>query len=177
MLICAALSAAILVATRNLLVFGIFIFITGLMDGVDGAIARLTNRQSKFGGFFDSTMDRVSEGIIYTALLIVEAVVLVFGSTINILLIGLSLIFSFLISYTRARLDLALAGQLKVDSNIGFLGRSERLFFLFILSVISFFSSTLVFSWGFVLYTISVIGTALFRIIYYKDYLTRDEME
>ena len=177
MLICATLSATILISTRNLLVFGIFIFITGLMDGVDGAIARLTNRQSKFGGFFDSTMDRVSEGIIYTALLIVEAEVLVFTNIINILLIGLSLIFSFLISYTRARLDLSLLGEQKVDSNIGLLGRSERLFFLFILSVISYFSTIFVFSWGFVLYTFSVMGTALFRIICYKDYLTRAEVE
>ncbi|GAH16536.1 unnamed protein product, partial [marine sediment metagenome] len=45
-------------------------FITGIMDGCDGAIARLTNNSTKFGGFFDSFMDRFSEFFIFLGLLI-----------------------------------------------------------------------------------------------------------
>jgi len=59
-----------LVIFRNLLFFSIFVFITGIMDGCDGAIARLTNKSTKFGGFFDSFMDRLSEFIIFFGLFI-----------------------------------------------------------------------------------------------------------
>ena len=67
MLGCAFMAGLGLILWQNLLWFGIWVFITGLMDGVDGAIARSTERGSAFGAFFDSTMDRASEGVIYLA--------------------------------------------------------------------------------------------------------------
>jgi len=57
------ISFFVLVFIQNLLLFSIFVFITGIMDGCDGAIARLTGKSTKFGGFFDSIMDRFSEFI------------------------------------------------------------------------------------------------------------------
>jgi len=68
MLFFSILSSLSLILLDNLLLFGMFIFITGIMDGIDGAIARLTHTNSKFGAFFDSSMDRLSEGIIYLAI-------------------------------------------------------------------------------------------------------------
>ena len=62
MLISAILSFVSLVFFSHLLIFAIFIFITGILDGVDGAIARLTNKSTKLGGFFDSITGRCLRG-------------------------------------------------------------------------------------------------------------------
>ena len=70
MLCFSLLSFVFLIFFRNLLYFSIFIFVTGIMDGCDGAIARLTNKSTKFGGFFDSFMDRFSEFFIFFGLFI-----------------------------------------------------------------------------------------------------------
>ncbi|GAH51660.1 unnamed protein product, partial [marine sediment metagenome] len=83
--------------------FGIFVFLVGIFDGVDGAIARFLKKESKFGGFLDSIADRFSEIIIFLAIL------LYFGNQkfwnlieINII-IYISLGASLLISYARTR--------------------------------------------------------------------------
>ena len=70
MLCFSLLSFISLVPFQNLLCFSIFVFITGIMDGCDGAISRLTNKSSRFGGFFDSFMDRISEFFIFLGLFI-----------------------------------------------------------------------------------------------------------
>ncbi len=54
-----------LVFFSNLFLFSIFVFLVGIFDGVDGAIARIKNRATTFGGFFDSILDRTSEFVIF----------------------------------------------------------------------------------------------------------------
>jgi CDP-diacylglycerol--glycerol-3-phosphate 3-phosphatidyltransferase len=172
MLACAICSHLILTYTHAIWGFGLMLFITGIMDGVDGAIARLTNSQSKFGGFFDSTMDRVSEGVIFGSILWNNSWLLALSPGSNLVLIGTAFVSSNLISYTRARLDLAWDPAIKrPDSNIGLMGRSERLFFLFILSLLTPFFVVSIFPWGFGIFTLLVCGTALFRIMKYRSYL------
>jgi phosphatidylglycerophosphate synthase len=164
MLICATTSVVFLFLNK-ILWFGIFLFITGIMDGVDGAIARHTGKKSNFGGFFDSTMDRLSEAIIFGGLLITQEMYFTVSNTISTLFIVLSVIGCFMISYMRARAELIQKGY---DTNIGLMARSERLFFLFIVSLISHFSGLEFFTYGFLTFTILVILTAVYRFYSYR---------
>lgn len=153
------LSFISLVFFRNLLCFSILVFITGMMDGCDGAIARLTNRSTKFGGFFDSFMDRTSEFFIFLGLYIYNQDQLLWNCIDMKLIILISFLASIMISYTRARAEVFFKG----DFDVGLMARSERLFFLVIISIISFFYDffnlfLFIFMW-------LVMGTFLYRMI------------
>ncbi len=90
--------------TQLQLLFAILVFITGLLDGVDGAVARLNDSATKAGGLIDSVIDKVAET------LILVGVALAFPNTT---LLGLSVpmwvllaVFGWLMtSYTRARAE------------------------------------------------------------------------
>ncbi|WP_371803545.1 CDP-alcohol phosphatidyltransferase family protein [Candidatus Lokiarchaeum ossiferum] len=171
MVFCACMSALSLILWESLLLYGVWIFITGLMDGVDGAIARLTGQGSKFGAFFDSSMDRLSEGIIYSALLVKMDLLFDIPEIWSVLLIGMCLLFSFLISYTRARLELiGKREKINFDSNIGLMGRSERLFFLFLSNMIVglFHIELLIFI---IIYLVLILTTAIYRFIKYQQFI------
>lgn len=153
-----------LVFFRNLLCFSIFVFITGIMDGCDGAIARLTNNSTKFGGFFDSFMDRFSEFFIFLGLLIFSKDKFLWGFIDMKLIIFISFLASIMISYSRARAEVFFKG----DFDIGLMARSERLFYLFITMAIAFFYGFMEeFLW---LFMWLVIGTFFFRMthIYFQ---------
>ncbi len=144
---------------RNLLLFSILVFITGIMDGCDGAIARLTNKSTKFGGFFDSVMDRISEFFIFLGLYIYTYNQYLWDYIDVKLIIFISFLSSLMISYSRARAE----NFFKGDFDIGLMARSERLFYLVITMIISFF-------WNFVneflfLFMWLVVGTFIFRLI------------
>jgi len=129
------------------------------MDGCDGAIARLTNKSTKFGGFFDSFMDRTSEFFIFLGLYIYSQDQLLWNCFDMKLIILISFLASIMISYTRARAEVFFKG----DFDVGLMARSERLLYLVIISIISFFYDffnlfLFIFMW-------LVIGTFLFRMI------------
>ncbi len=164
MLSFSVLSFLSLVILRNLLYFSILVFITGIMDGCDGAIARLTSKSTKFGGFFDSFMDRFSEFFIFLGLLIFSKDELLWNFFDMKLIIFISFLTSIMISYTRARAEVIFKG----DFDIGLMARSERLFYLFITMIIASFYGFMgeflfIFMW-------LVIGTFIFRMIriYYQ---------
>ncbi|MFX1292150.1 MAG: CDP-alcohol phosphatidyltransferase family protein [Promethearchaeota archaeon] len=149
---------------HNLLLFSIFVFITGIMDGCDGAIARMSNKSTKFGGFFDSFMDRFSEFFIFLGLLIFSKDKFLWNLIDMKLIIFISFLASIMISYTRARAEVFFKG----DFDIGLMARSERLFYLFITMLIAFF-------YGFMeiflfIYMWLVIVTFIFRMtnIYFQ---------
>jgi phosphatidylglycerophosphate synthase len=154
------LSFAFLLIFQNLLWFSIFVFITGIMDGCDGAIARLTNKSTKFGGFFDSFMDRFSEFFIFLGLFIFKKDQLLWNCVDMKIIIFISLVASLMISYSRARAEVFIKGNF----DVGLMGRSERLFYIVTISIISFFYDFLdvflfIFMW-------LVIGTFIFRVVY-----------
>lgn len=91
-------------------------------DATDGALARLTNRVTKFGGFFDSTLDRYADGVLMLAL-VYRGIAL--ANQWIILLAVAALIGSFLVSYTRARAE-GIGLQLKE----GWFTRLERMILL-----------------------------------------------
>ncbi len=157
-MLCFAFMSFIYIAFfRNLLVFSILVFTTGIMDGCDGAIARLTQRSSKFGAFFDSVMDRISEFLIFLGLIIFNWNNFLWDYIDMKLILLISYVVSFMISYCRARAEVFFKG----DFDIGLMARSERLFYIFITMLFAFF-------YGFTaeflfIYMWLVIGTFLYR--------------
>jgi CDP-diacylglycerol--glycerol-3-phosphate 3-phosphatidyltransferase len=154
------------------------IFLTGIMDGVDGAIARLSNRSSAFGGFFDSTMDRVSEGIIFLGIAGGWWTHYQFEVVWDSILFWTLVVFSLLISYTRTRCEGILQSSPSdspdsacVDTNIGALGRSERLFYLVLLSLIATFTPILVFRIGLWILNACLLLMVSYRILRYRKFL------
>jgi CDP-diacylglycerol--glycerol-3-phosphate 3-phosphatidyltransferase len=74
----------------------------GLLDGLDGLLARLSDQVSPFGAFFDSVLDRWSESIVFLGLLVWYQRA---GMPVEVILIYISLASSLLVSYTRARAE------------------------------------------------------------------------
>ena len=101
----------------------IIIFAT-LFDMLDGALARMTDKKTKFGGFLDSTVDRFAEGVLYLGLLIFYTGT---NNFYGIILSYSTMFLSFCISYIRAR-----AGGLRIDCEIGLFTRPEQLVALII---------------------------------------------
>ena len=146
----------------NLFFFSLFIFLVGIFDGIDGAIARLANKVTLFGGLFDSFMDRISEFIIFLGLLIYCWDFLLWNFIDMKIIIFISFFSSIMISYSRARAEVFFKG----DFDIGLMARSERLFYLFVTMLIAHF-------YGFVneflfIFMILVISTTYFRYLKIK---------
>lgn len=114
-------TAAVL-ATGHLSTGGALLFLSGLFDMLDGALARVTAQQSAFGAFLDSLLDRYSEAVILLALIYVFSER---GQTPAVLLVYAVAVGSLLISYARAR-----AEGLGVDSKVGIAPRPERVLIL-----------------------------------------------
>lgn len=135
--------------------FGICVFCVGIFDGLDGAIARFLNEESKFGGFLDSIADRISEIVIFLAILLNFWNQKIWGLIDISLIIYISLGASLFISYARARALNTYPG----DYDIGLMGRSERLFFISVSSILGLLRASLL------IFMVLTVGTAIFRII------------
>jgi CDP-diacylglycerol--glycerol-3-phosphate 3-phosphatidyltransferase len=110
--------AAWIIASGRLRFGGVFMLFASGLDGLDGALARLTGAQTRFGAFLDSTLDRLSEG---ATLLGLATWSLVEGRTPELYLIFLALLGSVMVSYTRAR-----AEGLGLSCTVGLLTRPMR---------------------------------------------------
>lgn len=117
------LGAAGLIMTGHLLAAGLTVIVAGFFDILDGSLARHTNRATRFGAFFDSTMDRLSEATLLVGIVVFNLVSNRPG--IEVLLVCLALISSFLVSYTRAR-----AEGLDLACQVGLFTRAERIIVL-----------------------------------------------
>lgn len=106
------------IASGHLTLGGWLLAVVAPIDALDGALARVTGRSSRFGAFLDSTLDRVSEAVL---LLCLAAHYLWRGATTEVLLAFLALIGSTLVSYTRAR-----AEANGYSCKVGFFTRLER---------------------------------------------------
>jgi len=133
---CITIAAAALIATEHLLVAGIVVLVAGFFDMLDGALARATNRVTRFGGILDSTLDRVSEAILLLGLLAVFARG---GEVAESLLAGFAMLGSLLVSYIRARME-----GLGIECRAGLFTRPERVIVLALGLLLSGFDYTLV---------------------------------
>jgi CDP-diacylglycerol--glycerol-3-phosphate 3-phosphatidyltransferase len=109
---------AVLLALGYMTVGGIIVLVMGIVDTLDGTMARLRGMSSEFGAFVDSVTDRYSELVIFAGLLFFF---LHKGDWLSLLAIYLAASGSVLVSYVRAR-----AASLGMDTKVGFLSRFER---------------------------------------------------
>ena len=106
-----------------------------VFDLLDGMVARLTEKVTAFGGFLDSTIDRVSDFLLISAF--------GFGHIVRFEIILLFVFAAFLVSYARSRGELA--SEKKVSFNVGILERTERLIGIFVGLVIYMLMPSLIF--------------------------------
>ena len=143
--------------TQLQVLFATLVFITGLLDGVDGAVARMNDSATKAGGLTDSVIDKVAETLILAGIALAFPNTTILGLSVSMW--ALLAVFGWLLtSYTRAR-----AESLGVsDLDIGLGGRSERLLTLVIFSLAGFVI------YGLVVVTIMALCTAAYRLFHYK---------
>lgn len=98
------------------------IFLAGFLDMADGQVARRQGRVTAFGAFFDSTVDRYSDMMLYLGLLIYYAHI---GRFFYVVLATVAMVSSFMVSYSRAR-----AESLIPTCKVGFMERPERVVLL-----------------------------------------------
>jgi CDP-diacylglycerol--glycerol-3-phosphate 3-phosphatidyltransferase len=110
---------ALVVASGRLPLGGVLLVFFSIFDAFDGALARLTGQVSRFGAFFDATIDRYAEALVLFGLL---AHVSHTGDQTQIYLIYASIVGSLLVSYTRAK-----AESLGISCTVGILTRAERI--------------------------------------------------
>lgn len=112
------MGVAMLLAQGQFAWGGALILLAGIFDTLDGALARLTNQQTRFGAFWDSTLDRYSDALVFAGLAWFYAQA---AARLEITLIIAALVGSLMISYTRAR-----AEGLGIECKVGLLTRFER---------------------------------------------------
>lgn len=103
---------------------GVVVAAAGLFDMVDGRVARETNRVTRFGGFFDSVVDRYSDLALYVGLLVYYASI---NRFFYIVLTAVVMTGSVMVSYTRARAENTIP-----KCKVGFLERPERIVLIII---------------------------------------------
>ena len=106
---------------------GIVLIIANLFDMLDGNVARLTGQVTRYGGFLDSTLDRVSDMGSFLGIIIFYSRDTMQHSVLNVGLAGVGMIASVLVSYTTARSE-----GFGVKANVGFVQRPERVVLLII---------------------------------------------
>ena len=106
---------------------GLVLGVANVFDMLDGQVARLSGRVTRFGGFLDSSLDRLSDMVVFVGLMVFYARDTQFHSTLNVFLAGAALMGSVLVSYTSAR-----AESLIPKCDVGFLRRPERVVLLII---------------------------------------------
>jgi CDP-diacylglycerol--glycerol-3-phosphate 3-phosphatidyltransferase len=106
---------------------GIILIVANLFDMLDGQVARLSGRVTSFGGFLDSSLDRLSDMVVFVGLMVFYARNTQYHSTLNVFLTGAALMGSVMVSYASAR-----AESLIAKCDVGFLRRPERVVLLII---------------------------------------------
>ena len=116
------LGAAVLIVAEDFVFAGIVVIFAGFLDMVDGALARKTNRVTRFGGILDSALDRLSEAALLLGILVLFARQQMVAETF---LVGVTLLGSVMVSYLRARIEGA-----GLECRIGLFTRAERVIVL-----------------------------------------------
>jgi CDP-diacylglycerol---glycerol-3-phosphate 3-phosphatidyltransferase len=116
------LVAAALVWQRHFVLGGIAFVLGSIMDTLDGRYSRMSGKGTQFGAFLDSTLDRIEEGIVLTA---VAAVFAKEHKEAAAAAVVIAVLASLMVSYTRAR-----AEALGVECKVGIASRAVRVVIL-----------------------------------------------
>ena len=118
------IGAAVLFAQGRFFAAGLVVLGAAVFDMVDGRVARATDQVTRFGGFFDSVLDRYSDLALLMGLLVYYAGI---NRYLYIVLTAIVMTGSVMISYTRARSENAIP-----KCKVGFLERPERIVLIII---------------------------------------------
>ena len=115
-------AAAVLILQQRMPWAGVVFLFASSLDLLDGALARASNQVTHFGGLLDSTLDRVSEGVVFAAIAYVFA-----NRSLEVMVAvtALAALTSMLVSYVRAR-----AEGMGISCNVGIVARPERVLVL-----------------------------------------------
>lgn len=130
------LGVTVTLATGHLVWGGVLVLLTSAFDMFDGALARATKQNSTFGAFFDSTIDRYSEALIFLGLLLYYQYAP--AKNFEVSFLYLAVVGSLMVSYTRAR-----AEALGIECKVGILARPERIILLSLGLIIGWLHVTL----------------------------------
>jgi CDP-diacylglycerol--glycerol-3-phosphate 3-phosphatidyltransferase len=97
---------------------GVVALVAAIFDMLDGRVARLRGRETRFGAYLDSTMDRYSDMLLYMGLLVLYARL---EQTHLMVLVWVAAFGGFMTSYARAR-----AESLIPRCPVGLMERPER---------------------------------------------------
>src|SRR5262245_7685842 len=126
------MSLAFFYHDHHIRIAGFLILLGGFFDIIDGRVARLSGLGSKFGAFYDSTLDRISEIAVFLGILsLYNDYRLRLGDVGMIYLIMLAMAGSLMVSYTRGR-----AEALGLDCRVGLMPRAERVVLIGLSSLI-----------------------------------------
>ena len=117
-----AIGAAVAFDQRYVRTGGLLVLLSGFFDIIDGQVARLSDLGSKFGAFYDATLDRIGEIAVFLGLL---SLYLEPGATssdtVMVYLVMVALAGSLMVSYTRSK-----AENMGLDCDVGLMQRAER---------------------------------------------------
>ncbi|MHA2426610.1 MAG: CDP-alcohol phosphatidyltransferase family protein [Candidatus Hermodarchaeia archaeon] len=160
----ACLAALFITLYWWILIYGILVFIAGLLDGVDGEVARQTNQASLSGGFLDSLLDRVADVVVLLPFLWLPNPFPQWGPSwwwVTAAVIGV-----ILVSYARSRAQAAGV----TDTDVGLAARSERLFILVVASCLAVLYPPGLYL-GLLVVAILSHLTVAYRVLYYRRQL------
>ena len=101
------------------LLAGVIMIVANIFDFIDGKVAHITNTVSRFGAFWDSTLDRFSDIALFLGLIYLYASL---RRTDYVMVTAIAMMFSIMTSYARAR-----AESLIERCKVGFMERPERI--------------------------------------------------
>src|SRR5919204_4518783 len=116
------LVAAVLITQRLFVLAGIAFIVGSIMDMLDGRYSRMSGKGTLFGAFLDSTLDRIEEGLVLTA---VAGYFAARGDDFAAAMCVVVVLGSLMVSYTRAR-----AEALGVECKVGLATRPVRVVIL-----------------------------------------------
>src|SRR5215217_3577743 len=112
-------AAAAALGVNRFVLAGIIMIVANIFDFIDGKVAHITNTASRFGAFWDSTLDRFSDIALFLGLIYLYSNL---RRTDYVMVAALAMMFSILTSYARAR-----AESLIEKCKVGFMERPERI--------------------------------------------------
>ena len=148
-------AAACALGVDRFLLAGLIMIVANIFDFIDGKVAQLTNTVSRFGAFWDSTLDRFSDIALFLGLTYLYASL---RRTDYVMVASLAMMFSIMTSYARAR-----AESLIEKCKVGFMERPERI----VLFMIGAFTNRM----GAVLWVILVLSIVTVADRIYHTYL------
>jgi CDP-diacylglycerol--glycerol-3-phosphate 3-phosphatidyltransferase len=114
--------AAVLVWQHEFFIGGVVFIVGSICDTLDGGYSRMSGKGTPFGAFLDSTLDRIVEGIVLTA---VAVTFTQRGDELAVAAVVVAVMASLVVSYTRAR-----AEALGVECKVGIADRLVRVIIL-----------------------------------------------